>query len=364
MNIPSFLYTGFVFFIVLSVLVLIHELGHFFAAKKNGVKVEEFGFGLPPRIKGIRFGETLYSINWLPFGGFVKVFGEEEAELSGKKISSALKKRSFAHKKHWQKAIILTAGVIMNFILGWIIMSYLITKGLPVPTGEVIITNISPDSPAAEAGIQENDIITGITSNGKLTDIENSQVLISTTNNNLDKEISITLDRGGEEVTVSATPRSNPPEGEGALGIGINDGFEILQCSGLKAAVCGLTYSADVTFRIAKELPVILVKFLTFQKQEAEILGPVGIAKATGDAARVSFDALLHITGILSLNLAVVNILPFPALDGGRLVMVIYEWVTRRKVNPTIERKLNLAGFLILISLIIVITFNDIVKLF
>src|SRR3989338_1499849 len=159
----TIIYKAVVFFIVLSVLVIIHELGHFIAAKRNGVKVEEFGFGLPPRLFGMRFGETLYSLNALPFGGFVKVYGEESAELNESKLSAHEKSRSFVHKGLPAKITILVAGVTMNFILGWFIYSYLFVKGIPVPANVVTIENVMKSSPAADAGIQKGDKIATIT---------------------------------------------------------------------------------------------------------------------------------------------------------------------------------------------------------
>ena len=357
------MFTVLIFFIVLSVLVIIHELGHFFAAKLQGIKVEEFGFGIPPRIFGIRFGETLYSLNLLPFGGFVRVFGEEEAQVEGRKLTAAEKKRSFAHKKPWQKAIVLVAGVVLNFVLGWVIVSYLFIQGVPTPTDTVHIEEIAADSPADFAGLKADDVIEAVIVDSVRTDVDETQDIATLSQENAGEEITLVIRRGEDPFKTAIIPRANPPEGEGSLGIVITN-FEIKQYSLVEAPVKGLIESARMTGLIGRELGKTLFRFVTFQEQEAEIAGPVGIARLTGQAAAQGIDALLQLVGLLSLNLAVINILPFPALDGGRLVFVIYEWITKRKVNAQIEQRLNFAGFALLISLLIFVTISDIIKLF
>ena len=356
------MFTIIIFFIVLSILVLVHECGHFIMAKRNGVKVEEFGFGLPPRIFGIRIGETLYSLNVLPFGGFVKVLGEEEAELKDKKLTPGELKRSFSNKKPWQKSIILVGGVLFNFILGWIIISYLFTKGVPVPANKVVVEEVIKNSPA-EKILQKGDIVRNITYNGSTIGIKKVEDISDATKKYGGKEILIVISRKNQNKTIAVTPRTNPPKGQGSLGILISD-YEIKKYSVIEAPFLGLVEAAKMTGIIFKELAKTLVKFVTFQKQDAQIAGPVGIARITSQAAKAGLDPLLQMIGLLSLNLSVINILPFPALDGGRLALVIYEWISKRKVNPEVERKMNLVGFTFLISLIILVTIQDIIKIF
>jgi len=356
------MFTIVVFFLVLSVLVIIHECGHFIAAKKNGVRVEEFGFGLPPRLFGIKFGETLYSLNALPFGGFVKVFGEEAAEVEGKELSSEARSHSFAHKRPLQKVIILTAGVLANFLLGWVIISYLFVKGVPAPSDKISVESVTPNTPAFEAGILKNDVIASMSYGDKTIPIQGLEDVADATREFAGKEVNLTLQRNGEERTVKITPREKPPKNEGSLGIVITN-FVIKKYSIVQAPFYGLIEAAKMTGLIFKELTSALVRFVTFQGAGVEVAGPVGIAKLTGTAARVGIDALLQLVALLSLNLAVINILPFPALDGGRLAFVIYESVTKRKINPSIEQKMNLVGFAFLIGLILLVTVNDIIKL-
>ncbi len=356
-------FTILVFFIVLSILVIIHELGHFAAAKLQGIRVEEFGFGLPPRVFGIKYGETLYSLNLLPFGGFVRVFGESPDDYEGKKMSEKLKKRTFAHKKPWQRAIVLIAGVVLNFVLGWAIMSYLFTKGVPAPVDYVIVQEVTENSPAEEAGLEVGDIVDSIVVGDTVYDVNETGEFASVTKDNAGNSITLVTRRGEESSRVAVIPRLNPPEGEGALGIAITN-FEVRQYSAWEAPYHGLIESAKITGLIGKELGKTLLRFVTFQEQEAEIAGPVGIAKLTGQAAQQGLDPLLQLIGLLSLNLAVLNILPFPALDGGQLTFVVYEWVTGRKPNQRMVHKANVVGFSLLIGLLILVTVNDIVKLF
>ncbi len=357
------MFTVAIFFLVLSILVLIHEIGHFSVAKLNGIKVEEFGFGLPPRLFGKRFGETLYSVNALPFGGFVKLLGEEEAELTGKKLSPSELERSFTHKKPWQKMVVLTAGVFFNFLLGWIIVSYLFTQGVPVPSDIVVIEEVAKGSPAEQVGLRVGDDIQKITAGTKKYIVNDSVDVSNTSGKYLGEEIMVQVERGDQLLMFPITPRKNPPKGQGSLGILISD-YTIKKYSALEAPIYGLVESAKITAMIVKELGSMLARFALMQKPEADIAGPIGIAKLSSEAAREGPSALLQLIGILSLNLAVINILPFPALDGGRLMFVAYELVSRKKINPNIERRLNFAGFAILIGLIILVTINDIIKLF
>ncbi len=357
------MYTVLIFFIVLSILVIIHELGHFLAAKINGIKVEEFGFGLPPRVFGIHIGETLYSLNALPFGGFVKLLGEEEQELNGKKLSETDLDRTFSRKKNWQKIVVIVAGVVCNFLLGWAIVSYLFTRGVPVPSDIVSVESVVKESPAEKAGLQKGDKIRTVEFKNEVKKITSTEELTAYAKAHGDQEIELGIERGSETLTLQITPRKSPPEGQGALGLVISN-YVLKKYSLTEAPVLGLVESANMTKLIFTELSKTLFKFITFQKQEAEIAGPVGIARLTSAAARQGTDALLQMIGLLSLNLAVINILPFPALDGGRLALIVYEMVARRKINPRIEQKLNMIGFAFLLSLIVLVTINDIIKLF
>lgn len=352
-----------VFFVILSVLVLVHEFGHFIMAKKNDVLVEEFGLGLPPRVFGIKIGETLYSLNLLPFGGFVKVFGEERSELKNKKISDKLKKRTFVSKTHLQKLSIIIAGVFFNFLLGFVIMSYLFTQGVPVPTKDIIIEKVIANSPAYESGLKAGDVIKSFVVEGENIDLYNVDSLVKTSKKYAGMTFVAIVQRGEIPLEVVLTPRANPPSGQGPLGILVTS-YKIIKYPWYQAPFYGLLETVNITYAIVHSLFFTLAKFLTFQKVAVDVAGPVGIAKITQSAVKTSLQAVLQLVGLLSLNLAVVNILPFPALDGGRMMMVFYEMISKRKVNPQIERRLNVIGFAALLLLIILITINDIVKIF
>ena len=217
--------TIIVFIIILAILVLIHEFGHFIVAKKNGILVEEFGFGFPPRVWGKKFGETLYSLNLLPIGGFVKVYGEEYYEEDSH-VDPKLKDRAFVNKKSWQKASVIVAGVIMNFLLGWAILTFLFTQGTPVPMKEVIIEEVKSNTPAAVVGLKTNDKIVKIFHEGKEYTVNTPTDLQNYTKKFLGKEITLNIIRGTQEGNVKITPRKNPPKGEGAMGIAMKS-FEI-----------------------------------------------------------------------------------------------------------------------------------------
>lgn len=353
-----------IFILILSLLILVHELGHFIAAKKNGILVEEFGIGIPPRLFGIKIGETLYSINLLPFGGFNKLYGEEYQEMDNKKKADPkLKSRAFSYKKPWQKATVVLAGVIGNFLLGWLLISILFTNGVPVNTNKVIVEKVQKNSPAEKAGVKINDVIKKITKEKEYV-LSSPEELVNLTNKFSGEEILITIERNNENISFKLRPRKDPPKGEGSLGIVITS-YEIKKYPWYQAPFFGLVEAVNMTKQIASELLKILFQLITFQKTKtAGISGPIGIASYTSQVVKYGASAILQFTAILSLNLAVLNILPFPALDGGRLIFVIYEWVTKRKVNKKIEQYTNLAGMATLLLLLIIVTIFDIMKIY
>lgn len=337
-----------IFILILAILVLVHELGHFIAAKKSGVLVEEFGIGFPPRIFSLKYKETIYSVNVIPLGGFVKLYGEEYHE----KIVN--KNRTFVFKKPWQKALIIIGGVVGNFLLGWLLISFLFTQGVPVPTNKVIIEKVQANSPAESAGIAEKDIILNFTS---------ASDLINYTKKFAGQKITLVILRGNQQRKINLVPRKNPPAGEGPLGVVITS-FVEKKYPWYQAPFFGLVEAAKITQRIVIELIKTLVQLLTLQRPPVEVAGPIGIARYTNQAIKFGKNAVLEFIALLSLNLAVINILPFPALDGGRLVFVFYEWVTKKRVNQTIERYVNSIGIIILLSLAVIISINDLAKIY
>jgi len=350
------------FLLVLSVLVLIHELGHYLTAKKLGIKVEEFGIGFPPRVYGKKIGETLYSINLLPIGGFVKLYGEDEA--GGGKIGKggAVKgdvKRAFYARPLWQRMAVVVAGVVMNFILAVVIISSLFaTQGVALPTENVTISAVAENSPAQSAGIREDDKVTHIDGIA----VESPEGFIEETRERTGEEVEITLLRDGETITTTLIPRENPPEGEGAMGVAITN-VEIKKYSWLEAPWYGTIEAGKFSLLIVQGLGSMVWDFVTTGAKPEGVAGPVGVAQLTGQAVEVGPAAVLWFTALLSLNLAVLNILPIPALDGGRFFFMIVELVTRRKVSPRYEAIAHGIGLLVLLGLMAVITALDVTRL-
>ncbi len=395
------LMTILVFLIILSVLVLIHELGHFFVAKKLGVKVEEFGFGFPPRALSFKKGETIYSINWLPIGGFVKLYGEDEAGGGQFKVQSFDKaqdksskfkvddrQRAFFSRSVWQRAYIVVAGVIMNAILASIIFYiFLFISGfkteLPLISphnffgvnqknvSDVVISGIAKDSPAEKAGLKAETKIISI----NRQKISTSNEFIEIVNKNKGKEIVVEWRDLRTEIIhkTHVIPRLAPPKDQGALGVAL---FSISTAvldyetpiqkifSGVTHPINLMSYNFDVMGKLIK---------ISFEKKTTEpisqgIAGPIGIASVTGSILEIQnlkekILALLNLTGILSISLAFFNILPIPALDGGRLFFILIEGFTGRKVNQKIESFAHSIGMVLLLGLMALITFKDIQKL-
>lgn len=349
--------TVIVFFLVLSILILIHEAGHFFVAKRSGMLVEEFGFGLPPRIFGIKRGETTYSINLLPFGGFVKIFGESPEDFKKNPGEKNLR-RSFNHKPWYLRAAVIVAGPIMNFLLAVLVISYMFTKGTYLPSGEVKILKVEKNSPASAARLQKNDILVSFA--GK--NLSKNTDLVDLSQKYAGQRVKILLKRGESQKLTFIIARKNPPQGQGALGIHISDTI-LKKYPWYQAPFIGLRESVKISLTFYTEMGKLLGKVITFQKPQIEVTGPIGIAKLTGEAVSYGTGAVIQLLGLLSLNLALINIVPFPALDGGQLAFVLYEAITRRKLNEELKAKINALGFAFLLMLLGLITFKDVTGL-
>jgi regulator of sigma E protease len=349
-----------VFIAILALLVLVHEFGHYWVAKKSGMKVEEFGFGFPPRLFGIKRGETLYSVNLLPLGGFVKIVGENN--------DNADDPRSFGNRPFMGRLLTLIAGVVMNFVLACILLAIGFGIGLPtvvesdsqVPKfgslseAKIAVLQISPESPAATAGLKEGDQVKKIDGN----EFSEISPAIEHIKSKAGQNIAVEVLRGDETVKLDIASRANPPEGEGALGVALGKVGELTfpwwytPVVGVKAAwhITTLTVDAFVD--------------LIFKGQGVESLGgPVKIAVLTGQVAKLGIAYLIQFTAFLSVNLAVLNILPFPALDGGRVLFLIIEKIRGKKNNPKIEQVFNAVGFALLLLLIVWITARDVISL-
>ena len=341
-----------VFLIVLSILVLVHELGHFIMARRAGVWVEEFGFGLPPRLIGKKIGETLYSINALPFGGFVKLHGESSED------SISYPKRAFLNKSKKTRTGIIVAGVVMNFFLA--IFAFAIVyyfSGIPKETNKIKVLDIAAGSPAQTAGIIVGDVVKKI-DNKEVTSVSE---FVKVVEEKKGKKVVLEL----ESKKVTAIPRENPPEGEGPLGVTIST-TEIYFPPKWQRPFVGAYYGFKEALFWGKTVSVgfwNLIVQLFGGRVPKDLAGPVGIFAITSQAAKVGIIALINFIGILSVNLAILNILPFPALDGGRLLFIGIEKVIGRKVLPKLEAGIHTVGMIILLLLLLAITAHDVRRL-
>ncbi len=356
--------TVIAFFTILSILVLIHELGHFLLAKKFGIKVEEFGFGFPPRVFGKRIGETLYSINLLPIGGFVKLYGEDAAgggsirhAKSEERIADV--KRAFYARPAYQRVAIVLAGVVMNFLLAVVLISYLFsTRGVAVPTENIRIVEVMRNSPAEKAGILKGDEVVRI--NEKK--IRETKEFAETARKSSGQVTRLEIKRKARVFQVLVIPRKDFPKGEGPLGIAISN-VEVKKYPWYQAPFFGTAEALKFSFLIVQGLSDMFLNFILHGVKPTGVTGPVGVAQLTGQAVSYGATATLWFVALLSLNLAVINILPIPALDGGRLFFILIEIVTGRKISPKHEALAHAVGLAILLALIIFITFFDVVRL-
>ena len=358
--------TAFVFFIILSILVFIHELGHFVVARWVGVTVEEFGFGLPPRIVGKKFHGTIYSLNWLPIGGFVKLAGEDDDQKFGSGFTQKNAKHLFWARSKKERAAILLAGVAMNFLLAVGITTYLLTQGVHEPSGRVHMEKVLPGSPAEQAGLQKEDIVSSITyhvsGEKKEKKIIGTKDLIETTKAHVGESIELTIERAGHAFTVTVVPRKDYPKGQGPMGVAISD-LEMKSYSWGQAPWIAIRINLERARDMLASLGMLLWRMVTLQPFRADVAGPIGIAQVTGEAVKYGVKAVLEFMSILSLNLAVLNVLPIPALDGGRLLFVFVEKIIGRRVRPAFERSTHQIGMIVLFALILLVSINDILRL-
>ncbi|MDO8551775.1 MAG: RIP metalloprotease RseP [bacterium] len=345
-----------VFIIILSILIFVHEIGHYLVAKKSGIKVEEFGFGIPPKIWGKKIGETTYSINALPIGGFVRMAGENEEEEGSKE-------RQFVHKPASVRALVTIAGVVMNFLLAIFIFSFIYTKlGIPTPTDQVRIVAVAPNSPAEQSGLSEGDIV--LKANNQV--IKETQEFIQLTQKSVGESMTLEIKRGDQIQKIKVETRQNPPENEGPIGVGISNienKFYPFWEMPIRGAIEGVKESIGWMVLIVEGLGTMVYRLFTSGAVPQDVAGPVGIYQITGAVAKLGFLPTLRLLGLLSINLAVVNLLPIPALDGGRLLFIAIEAVARKRVKTQVEALAHQIGFAFLIALIILLTYHDIVRI-
>jgi len=340
------------FLVLFSLLIFVHEGGHFILSKLFGVAVEEFGFGYPPRIWGKKIRETIYSINLIPFGGFARLKGEE-GEVSG--IGDA---DSFAVQLMWKRILITSGGVIGNFILAWALFAVLFAIGNPVPAGKVYVGEVREDSPAAEAGITAGDHVLSF---GGET-VETADELVSLINENVGKPSVMEVEKEGEVGQVTAVPRADPPEGEGPLGFVISSAMEYE-----KMAVWRTPFTAFIeASKMAGQMVRFAFKLVgdLIRGEEVLVGGPVAIFALTETYASYGLRIFMQFIAFLSINLVVVNLIPIPALDGGRLLFIAIEAIRGKRISPQTEQFVNSLGFVFLIILMILLSIRDIQTFF
>ena len=369
--------TAITFIVILGVLILAHELGHFVTARLFKVKAEEFGLGLPPRIFGYvkdeqgkwkfirgkddaaNYRKTVWSFNWLPLGGFVAIKGENGENKSDPD--------SFGSKKIWQRVIIMSAGVGMNFVLAFVLLSIAFMVGIPslvddqpdpglnAQDAKIQIISIVKDSPAQAQGLKIGDVILNI-NNNPISAIEQVQNEISA---NQDNQINITISRAGEEITRRIIPVSSSSGQPARVGIGLVK-TAMVKYPWYQSIYKGAEATVTLTVAILKAFAKIIGELGTGQKISAEVSGPVGIAALTGQVVKLGFIYVLQFAALLSINLAIINLLPIPALDGGRLLFLAIEKIKGSPVRQSIEAGIHQIGFIFLMIFMALIILRDI----
>lgn len=371
------LLTIITFILVLSLLVFVHELGHFMTARRFGIKAEEFGFGFPPRAVGLYKNDqgkwkfvwgakevrdcptTVYSLNWIPLGGFVKL-NEDDAESSDP--------NHFINKKIWQRAIVLSAGVSMNVILAIVLISFGLMIGMPqdleslaagakVDSRQIQIIHVLPNTPANKAGLIVGDAIVSINGQAFLTYQELQKYVDAHTGENLTYQIK----HLGEVKDYPITPELMAETGRGGIGVALIE-TGIVRYPWYQAIWQGAKTTLELIGMILTAFYEFFRSLIMGKGVTAEVAGPVGIASLTGQAVRMGFIYLLQFSALLSLNLAIINFLPFPALDGGRVLFLIIEKLKGRPMKREVEAVIHNVGFALLMVLITVVTFRDVLK--
>ncbi len=361
------------FLIGLVPLIMLHEFGHLLMAKAVGVWAKEYGIGYPPRIlKLFSWGETDFTLNWIPFGGFVRLEGEgyveteeEEEELEATATKAEIEarrakakeaeKHSLYAKSPGQRTLIFLSGPLTNLLTAWLLAVLLFVTGVPAP----MIYNVMPNSPAQNAGLAEGDVILSI--NDRM--VESLEDVTIYTSETLGEQTEVTIQRDGETIEVSLVPRVDPPEGEGAMGIAITTSGEHLKHYGLGQAVVRGTQYVGTLVGMTIALPVFLIRGL-IPVEQARPVGVVGISRIAQQSIEQSVATgaifpILNILILISASLGIFNLLPIPALDGGRILFAALEKIRREPISPELEERIHLVAMALLLVLFVFITALD-----
>ena len=362
-----------IFIVILLILVVVHEFGHFFTAKRFGIRVDEFGFGFPPKLFGKKFGETEYTLNLLPLGGFVRIFGESPDEENTTGPDSA---RSFVNKAKWKQALVLLAGIFANFLLAWLLLSFCFMSGLPTSVDSpiagtqlsnihVVVVSVLAKSPAEQAGLKTGDKLVSITSGKNSTTYISPETVQSFVLGSAGKEIDIGYTRGVDSMVniAKVIPVENQTDNKLEIGISM-DQIGTAKLPFFSAISEGLSLSWSIAKETTVGLYTLIYEGIRGKASFGDVTGPVGMVSIVGDAYSFGFVYLLSFMALISINLAVINLIPFPALDGGRLFFLLIEKIKGSRINPKVANTINTVGFCILLLLMVLITYHDVVKLF
>ncbi len=356
-----------IFIAVIVALIVVHEFGHFVVAKLSGMRVDEFGLGYPPRAAVIgTIGETAYTLNWLPFGGFVKIYGEDGGESGS---------RAFSARPRVLQALVLVAGIAMNLLFAYVLITAALISGTPraLSASEVAhahnvslaVAEVLPGTPAARAGLLPGDsILSAKDAAGEwhATDPASFSAFIAASGG---EKVALSVNRAGSNLSIPATPSNGVVPGDPtryALGVEVATiGTVPLSFGAAVTQGASLTWGATVL--TAEGLWHFFYGIFTFRADLSQVAGPIGIAGAVGSASAQGLGDLLSLMAIISINLALINLIPIPALDGGRLLFVLIESVIRRPIKPNVARTVNAIGFVFLILLMVVVSAHDIFRI-
>ncbi|HXK38319.1 MAG TPA: RIP metalloprotease RseP [Candidatus Paceibacterota bacterium] len=360
-----------IFLIILLVLVIAHEFGHFIVAKKSGIRVDEFAFGFPPKLFSLKKGETTYAFNALPIGGYVKIYGEDPTQEVEGDVA-----RSFSHKPRYIQSMVILAGITANIVVAWLLFTMILSIGMKTSIGgntfgtlsnvEVMVTQVVPGSPAAKAGISSGDVLVHLRDNTSKEEVKvtTPEVVTAFIGSKQETPITVTVARKGVLQEISVVPQIGvSPSGKPAIGIAMDEAGLLklpIHLAALEAGVKTYDYTVSTAIGIFDFLYQTITGHADFQ----EVSGPVGIVGAVGDAAKLGFVNVLFFAALISINLAVINLIPFPALDGGRFFFIVIEAIIRKPLPAQVTSWTNAIGFGALMLLMLVVTYHDILKLF
>jgi len=360
---------------ILVVLVLVHEFGHFAMAKWAGITVEEFGIGFPPRIASVTWHGTRYSLNWIPLGGFVRMLGEDgdvevkrlrESGMTSDEVEAAME-GAFNRRPIWVRIVVLLAGVAMNFLLASVLFAAAFSLPTLVGQGPLTVTDIQRPSPAAD-NLHEGDVIVGVDGHT----FDRSSDLTAYVADHAGDPVVLQVIRDGDSIDVTVTPRVLTDEernaGEGPIGFGYDPASVVEEPSTVTGPLDAIARGVSATWTLAVQIPGGLAEaiggLIGLSPNAPDARGPIGIAQETGRVLEAPLVSQLFFIGLLSVNLAVLNVLPFPPLDGGRIAVVLVEGVRRRRMPAEREALIYFTGFAVLIALVILISIQDIQRLF